>query len=301
MKTEQKMFAAFVLNLAFSLLEFAGGVLTGSVAIVSDAVHDLGDAVGIGVACLLEKKSRRPPDSIYTYGYAGYSLLGSCLVTLILLGGSAAVLLHAAQRLACPIAPDYDGMLLFAVIGLLVNGAALLLTRRGSSHNQQAVSLHMLEDVLGWGVVLVGAVVMRFTGFALLDPLLSMAVALFIAVHAGKNLWAVLGLLLAKAPRGLDAATLKAQLTAVDGVADVHHLHIWSMDGQQCCATLHAVVTGDPCRVKADLRHTLLHLGVQHATLELEAVGEPCTEEHCHLHAAAAQHGHHHHGHCHGC
>ena len=177
MKPERSILTAFLLNLAFSVFECAGGLLTGSVAILSDAVHDLGDALGIGFALVLERKSRRPPDITCTFGYARYSVLGGVLTSGILLLGSAAVICTAVGHLSSPPEIDYNGMIVFALAGVAVNGAAAWLTRGSASLNRRAVSLHMLEDVLGWAAVLVGALVMRWTDAALIDPILSIAVA----------------------------------------------------------------------------------------------------------------------------
>ena len=173
MKPERTIFIAFLLNLAFSILEFAGGILTGSVAIASDAIHDLGDAFSIGISYFLEKISKKQPDEQYTYGYTRYSVLGSLISTLFLLCGSAAVIFNAIRRIIEPTEIHYNGMILFAVFGVCVNAGAAYLTRNGNSLNRKAINLHMLEDVLGWVTVLVGALVMRFTDFALIDPLLS--------------------------------------------------------------------------------------------------------------------------------
>ena len=170
MKTEKNILVAFILNLAFSVFEMVGGFFTGSVAIVSDAIHDIGDAASIGISYFLEKKSKKQPDEAYTYGYARYSVIGSVITTLILLFGSCVVIYNAIGRILSPTEINYNGMIIFAVVGVGVNLAAALFTRDGHSLNQKAVNLHMLEDVLGWIVVLIGALVMRFTGFTWLDP-----------------------------------------------------------------------------------------------------------------------------------
>lgn len=296
MGSDKSILLAFLLNLGFSLFEFIGGILTGSVAILSDALHDLGDAAGIGVSLFLERKSKRKPDAAYTYGYARYSVLGSVFTTLLLLTGSVAVIWNAAHRLFHPTPIHYNGMILFAVVGVIINLAAVFLTHGGESLNQKAVSLHMLEDVLGWVVVLIGAVVMRFTDLWFLDPIMSMAVALFIGIQAGRTLWEALPLFLEKAPRGIDAQEIQASLSLLPGVLDVHHIHLWSMDGQNNCATMH-IVTNAPHRpVKEAVRHALNHLGISHATLELEAEGENCPVSDCHVATSgcASHHCHHH-------
>lgn len=296
MKTEKNIRIAFLLNLFFSLFEFAGGILTGSAAILSDAVHDIGDAASIGISWLLEKKSTRQPDEIYTYGYARCSVLGGIITTLILLLGSAAVIFHAVGRLISPVPIHYDGMILFALVGVAVNLAAAFFTREGGSLNQRAVNLHMLEDVLGWTVVLIGAVVMRFTDLALLDPLMSIGVAAFILTHAIRNLRDILDLFLERIPRGMDMADIKTHILAIDGILDVHHIHIRSLDGQHNYATMHLVTNADHHEIKEKVRTELREHGIGHVTLELESEGEHCHERHCHPeHETVSGHHHHHH------
>lgn len=295
MKKENSILIAFLLNLFFAVFEFAGGIVTGSVAVVSDAVHDLGDAVSIGISCLLERRSRRAPDRYYTYGHGRYSVIGGAITTLILLIGSLAVIYNAILRLLDPAPIHYDGMLLMACIGVAVNFAAAWATRRGHSLNQKAVNLHMLEDVLGWLVVLAGAMIMRFTNLALLDPLMSIGVALFIGFHGAKHLRQVLEVVLEKAPRGLDAETVRSQLAQLEGVLDVHHLHIWTLDGHLHCATVHIVTNTDPHGIKDKVRHRMEALGVAHVTVETETAHEHCHHKACALSLQPHSHHHHHH------
>lgn len=296
MKTEKNILFAFILNLAFSIFEFFGGIFTGSIAILSDAVHDIGDATSIGIAFFLEKKSKRQPDEKYTYGYARYSLLGGVITTVILLFGSTMVVYNAVKRIINPVEIHYSGMILFAIVGVLVNFVAAFLTREGNSLNQKAVNLHMLEDVLGWAVVLVGAIVMWFTHFPLLDPILSIGVALFIFVNAIKNLKEAIDLFLEKTPSNVDVNALSEHLSAIEGVLDVHHIHVWSLDGHNHYATLHVVAKGNPHTIKERVREELKEHGILHVTLELEEEGEVCHEKVCHVdfHTCAGHHHHHH-------
>ena len=294
MKTEQNILIAFFLNLAFSIFEFAGGLFTGSVAIISDAVHDIGDALSIGISYFLEKKSRQQPDDRFTYGYARYSVLGGAITTLILLLGSVTVIYNAVGRIISPSPIHYNGMIIFALVGVCVNFGAAVLTRKGDSLNQKAVNLHMLEDVLGWLVVLVGAVVMRLTDFPLIDPIMSIGVAVFILVHAVRNLKQITDLLLEKTPRNIQVRDIKQHISELNGVINVHHLHIWSMDGRNHYATMHIVTDADPHEIKARVRQELREHGIGHVTLEFEAEGEHCHEEICHVEFSAHA-GHHHH------
>ena len=299
MKTEKNILVAFLLNLSFSIFEFLGGIFTGSVAIVSDAIHDIGDAASIGIAFFLERKSKKQPDEAYTYGYARYSVIGSVITTLILLVGSLLVIYNAVLRIITPTEIHYNGMILFAIVGVCVNLGAAFVTREGDSLNQKAVNLHMLEDVLGWIVVLIGAIVMRFTDLAIIDPLMSIGVALFILINAFQNLKEALELFLEKTPHNVDIHEIKEHVCSVEGVLNVHHVHVWSMDGQSHYATMHVVINGDAHEIKEKIREELKEHGIVHATLELETEGEPCHEEHCHVehHEHDGHHHHHHHHH----
>jgi len=299
MKTEHNIFIAFLLNLSFSVFEFFGGIITGSVAIISDAVHDIGDAASIGASYFLERKSKKQPDEIYTYGYTRYSVIGSVITTLILLVGSAAVIYNAIIRIINPTEINYNGMIIFAIVGVVVNLAAAFFTREGDSLNQKAVNLHMLEDVLGWIVVLIGAVVMRFTDIRIIDPIMSIGVALFIFINAIRNLKDAVDLFLEKAPENVDIGEIKEHISEIEGVLNVHHIHIWSMDGHNNFATMHIVTNADHHKVKDAVREELKEHGIGHATLELEAEGEHCHNEHCHIETESHGHHHHHHHHHH--
>lgn len=300
MKTERNILVAFILNLLFSVFEFIGGIITGSVAIMSDAIHDLGDAMSIGVSYFLEKKSKKQPDEIYTYGYARYSVIGGFITTLILLTGSFVVICNAVNRIVTPMKINYNGMIGFAVVGVSVNLCAAFLTREGGSLNQRAVNLHMLEDVLGWLVVLVGAIVMKFTDFGLIDPIMSIGVSGFIFISALKNLKQIADLFLEKVPQNIEVAEIKEHIEEIDGILDVHHIHLWSLDGQNHYATMHIVSDSEPSKIKKEIREELREHGIGHVTIEIEASSEHCHERHCHVelhaHSGHCHHNHHHHG-----
>jgi cobalt-zinc-cadmium efflux system protein len=296
MKTEKNIFIAFIINFFFSVFEFVGGVFTGSVAIISDALHDIGDSASIGISFLLERKSRKQPDEKYTYGYARFSVVGSAVTVLILLIGSVFVICNAIIRIVNPSEINYNGMILFAVTGFCINLCAAILTREGESLNQKAVNLHMLEDVLGWLVVLIGAVVMRFTDFYIIDPLMSVGVAIFIFINAAKALKDVLDIFLEKKPDNIDINEIREHIENIEGVNGVHHIHIWSMDGRKNYATMHIVIKGEPISIKREIREELKEHGIVHTTLELEGEDEVCEEERCIVkHGCLAEHNHHHH------
>lgn len=299
MKTQRNILIAFIINLLFAIFEFIGGAITGSVAIASDAVHDLGDAVSIGLSYFMERKSAKQPDSTFTFGYARYSVLGGFITTFILLIGSGAVIYNAVLRIFNPVEVDYSGMMALAVIGVAVNYVAAWFTREEGSINQTAVNLHMLEDVLGWIVVLIGAVIMHFTDIAVIDPIMSICVALFVFVNALKNLKSVTELFLEKLPDGINIDEIKEHLLEIDGVEDVHHIHIWSMDGSNNYAIMHVVTDRDACEVKKEIRNELKEHGICHVTLELEGTNEHCDSIVCSTENAIAHTHHHHHHHHH--
>ena len=294
MKTEKNILIAFLLNITFSILEFIGGIITNSVAIMSDSIHDLGDALSIGISFFLEKKSKKKANNKYTYGYVRFSVLGGVITTTILLVGSILVIIGAVKRLFNPVEVNYSGMIIFAVFGVILNFLAAYVTREGDSINQKAVNLHMLEDVLGWVVVLIGAIIMNFTDIKILDSIMSIGVALFILFNSLKNLKMVLDIFLEKTPQDIDIEKLKKHLLEVEGVDDIHHIHVWSIDGYNNYATMHIVSKSkDIKKVKALIREELEEHNICHAILETEE--EACTDKECHIESHAHTHLHHHH------
>jgi len=295
MKTEKNILIAFLLNLVFSIFEFFGGLFTNSVAILSDSVHDMGDAISIGLSYFFEKKSKKKADNKYTYGYIRYSVLGGVITTTILLVGSILVIVGAIQRLFNPVEVNYSGMIIFALFGVIMNFIAAYVTRKGDSINQRSVNLHMLEDVLGWIVVLIGAIIMNFTDISIIDPIMSICVSSYILFHSLKNLKVVLDLFLAKTPKDIDIDKIKKHLLKIKGVEDIHHIHIWSIDGYNNYATMHIVTkVKDIKELKKEIREELEEHNICHSILETE--DEACDDIECHI--KTDNHiGHHHHHH----
>ena len=185
-------------------------------------------------------------------------------------------------------------MIIFAIIGVVLNFLAAYITREGDSINQKSVNLHMLEDVLGWIVVLVGAIIMNFTDIKIIDPIMSILVACFILINALKNLKLVLDLFLEKTPKDIDIEELKKHLLSIDEVDDIHHIHIWSMDGYKTLATMHIVTKSNNIKeVKRKIREELSEHNICHAILETEE--EACDEVECHIEFNPENHHHHHH------
>ena len=296
MKTERNILIAFILNLSFSIFEFFGGLFTNSVAILSDSIHDLGDAISIGISYFMERKSKKHADNKYTYGYARYSVLGGVITTVILLVGSILVIISSIKRLFNPVAVNYNGMIFLAVIGVILNFIAAYVTSEGDSINQKSVNLHMLEDVLGWVVVLVGAIIMNFTDIRIIDPLMSIGVAIFILTSSLMNLKEVLDLFLEKTPKDINIIELKKHILKIDGVDDIHHIHVWSIDGYNNYATMHIVTKSENIKdLKTKIREELDEHNIGHAILETEE--EVCDDKECNVNFSHEDHHHHHHHH----
>lgn len=294
MSSDKKILIAFLLNLFFSVFEFFGGLYTNSVSILSDAIHDMGDALSIGLAFILEKISKKKPDDNYTYGYARYSIIGSLISTLILLLGSAFMIYSAVGRIIKPVEVNYNGMFFMAIFGVLINFIAAFVTRDGSSLNQKAINLHMLEDVLGWLLVLVGSILMKFTNIQIIDPILSILISVFIFKNAFLHLKIALDLFLEKKPENIDIDEIRNHILKIKGVKNIHHFHIWAVDEENVLATMHVVSKKD---VKKEIKEELKEHGIDHSTIEFEKEDEECSDKDCNI--KLGKHGHHHHHHHH--
>ena len=273
---------AFFLNLSFTIIEIAGGIWTNSLAILSDAIHDLGDSLSLGMAWYLETYARKDKDKKYSYGYRRYSLLSALINTVVLIVGSVFILSRAVARLFNPEAVDARGMILFAVLGIIVNGLAMLRLRGGKSLNAQVVAWHLIEDVLGWVAVLIMSIVLLFTDLYILDPIFSILITGFVLYNVIKNLRKTLALFLQAVPENMDLEMIENRLLAIDNVCSSHHTHIWSMDGEHHVLTTHLVVEEDTSQdevlcIKEDINQLSKEMGFLHTTVEIEYGDEKCS------------------------
>ncbi|MDR1592960.1 MAG: cation diffusion facilitator family transporter [Prevotellaceae bacterium] len=269
---------AFFLNLAFSLIEVVGGYLTNSVAILSDALHDLGDSFSLALAWYFQRLSRKERDSKYSYGYRRFSLLGALINSAVLLTGSIFVISESVSRLMSPETVDAKGMLILAVFGIVINGIAMLKLRKGKSLNERTVALHLLEDVLGWMAVLVASVVMMFVEIPVLDPILSLGIACYILFNIYHNLRDTLRVILQGTPENIDGDEIEKALLDIEGVESVHDLHLWTMDGEFNISSVHIVVAvnQDITEIKNRARQIMKQYNLQHSTIEIEQSEENC-------------------------
>jgi cobalt-zinc-cadmium efflux system protein len=273
---------AFFLNLSFTIIEIAGGIWTNSLAILSDAIHDLGDSLSLGMAWYLETYARKDKDKKYSYGYRRYSLLSALINTVVLIVGSVFILSRAVARLFNPEPVDAKGMIVFAVLGIIVNGLAMLRLRGGKSLNAQVVAWHLIEDVLGWVAVLIMSIVLLFTDLYILDPIFSILITSFVLYNVIKNLRKTLALFLQAVPENMDLEMIENRLLAIDNVCSSHHTHIWSMDGEHHVLTTHLVVEEDTSQdevlcIKEDINQLSKEMDFLHTTVEIEYGDEKCS------------------------
>lgn len=281
--SSERIGLAFFLNVAFTIIEFIGGWLTNSTAIMADAVHDLGDSLSIGSAWLLNRLGRKSADKEFTYGYRRLSLFGALLNGVVLLVGSVWVLSEALPRLVNPVMPMAEGMLALAILGVSVNGYAAYKLSHGTTLNERVLNWHLLEDVLGWVAVLIVSIVLQFKHWPILDPVLSIGFTLFILFNVFRNLLATVKLFFQAVPDKKLLEKIRQSFLAIGEVDEVHHLHLWSLDGEHHVLTAHVVVSPDlNSETHKDLRvrinQGLGEFGLDHTTIEIELADEECRD-----------------------
>ncbi|MEP2668700.1 MAG: cation diffusion facilitator family transporter [Cyclobacteriaceae bacterium] len=272
---------AFFLNMGFTIIEIVGGILTNSLAILSDALHDLGDSLSLGLSWYFQKISKKGRTKSFTFGYKRFSLLGAIINSIILIVGSIIILSKAIPQIFNPEAVHVQGMFYLAILGIIVNGAAVLRLRKGETMNERVVSLHLLEDVLGWVAVLIGSVIMMYFDAPFIDPLLSVFIALYVLYNVYKNLKKSMVIILQGIPEEVSIEHIREKLKSIPSITNVHDCHVWSMDGNYNVLTVHLVLDKDyqlseQVVLKQQVREILKGESVNHITIELENQDEHC-------------------------
>ena len=273
MKSKHAVWIAFFLNLSYAIVEFIAGGVFGSSAVLADSVHDLGDAIAIGISAFLETISNREEDSRYTLGYKRFSLLGALVTAVILMTGSVMVILENITKLVHPQPVNDEGILWLGIIAVSINVLASLVVRKGKTKNESILSLHFLEDTLGWVAIILMAIVLRFTDWYILDPLLSLVISIFILSKAIPRFWSTLKIFLDAVPEGVDIQQVKSDLEQLDHVASINQLNLWTMDGLEKNAIVHVCLKKvehmEVC--KEAIRAMLKDYGFQNITIEVDA------------------------------
>lgn len=272
MKAKYTVWIAFFLNLSYAIVEFNAGGIFGSSAVLADSVHDLGDAIAIGISALLETISNREEDRHYTLGYKRFSLLGALVTAVILITGSILVILENIAKIFHPQSVNDEGIFWLGIIAITINVLASLVIRKGQTKNESILSLHFLEDTLGWVAVILMAIVLRFTDWYILDPLLSIAISFFVLSKALPRFWSTLKIFLDAVPEGVDIQKIKTDLAELDHVASINQLNLWTMDGLEKNAIVHVCLKEmehmETC--KESIRIFLKDCGFQNITIEVD-------------------------------
>jgi cobalt-zinc-cadmium efflux system protein len=287
--TSRNFRTVFFLNFGFTLFEIVGGILTNSIAIISDALHDLGDSISIGLAWFLEGYSRKKSDNKYSYGYGRFSLLGALINAIVLIIGSTFVLANAIPRIIKPEPTNAKGMILFAIVGVIVNGVAVFRLKNEESMNARVMMLHLLEDVLGWIAILAVAITLLFWPTYILDAILSIVITLYILFNVVLNLKKTISLFLQATPEHINLDLIDEKLKSIDKVISSHHTHVWSLDGANHILTTHLTVNKNTTReeiirIKSKCKQLFEDLKLTHFTIEIELEDEVCLMEDEHHH-----------------
>ena len=271
MSSSKNTFIAFLLNLSFSIIEFIFGWLFGSSAILADAVHDLGDALAIGSSAIMQTYANKPADRVYPFGYKRWNILAALLTSSILIIGSSLILVENIPNLFHPQPGNQAGMLALGLIAVIINFLASRIVKNGHSHNESILSLHFLEDILGWLAVILVSIILQFTDWYFLDPLLSLCIAIFILSKALPKAWNNVKILLETSPQGVNLEEVKGVLLALENVHEITQLNVWTMDGYEHCATVTVKLTNPAVadKTKAKIRNSLITFGIIQSTIEI--------------------------------
>lgn len=270
--TTRKITLVFYLNLFFAIIEFIFGFLFNSMAIISDAVHDLGDAFSVGAAGFFHKFSTKEANDQYSFGHQRFSLLGALLTSGVLFVGASLVIFHSFFRVLNPEPVNYQGMFWLSIAAIAANGFSAWLMSKGDSKTENLLNLHMLEDLLGWVGVLIVSGLLHFTDWYVLDPLLSIAVALFIIVKTWPLFKETIEIFLEATPRSLSRQVIADDICSIPGVSNLSHLHLWSIDGNEHALTVTISTDCSEAReqekIKEAIRRKLIDYSVTHTTIE---------------------------------
>lgn len=285
-EAEHQMGAVFGLNAAFTLLELVTGYLFKSTAVLSDAIHDSGDVLSIAIAWILEKLSNKPADDHYSYGYQRFSLLGALITSIFLLIGSLVIIVSAIPKLIHPEPVNTTGVLWLAIFALAINGGAAYILRRGRSANQRLLSIHLMEDVLGWVAILLMTIILRFTTWTFLDPLLSMGIAGWIIYETFPEFQKILAVFLQGTPKEVDLPCVREDILKIPEVAGISHLHVWSTDGHYHMGTVTVMTTADTVHeqtaIKQKIRERVAQCHLVHMTIDVVYVPSDYLYQHNH-------------------
>ncbi len=282
------LIAGIFLNLSFVVVEAVAGLLVHSLSLLSDAGHNLSDVAGMGISLLAFRLSRVKANERFTYGYQKTTILAALFNVMILVVAVVGIGIAAYDRILHPVVVPGDVVALVAAIGILVNGGTALVLMKDSKSelNMKGAYLHMASDALISFAVVISGLVMAFTGWWIVDPVVSLALIVLVLVASWRLLTDSLRLSLDGVPTSINIGKVEAAVKKVDGVKGIHHVHIWAMSTTQNALTAHVVI--DPGadfqeagKIRGELKHIMEHLNIQHSTFELESGSGDCRGKNC--------------------
>jgi cobalt-zinc-cadmium efflux system protein len=268
---------AFFLNLSFSILELIGGVISGSVAILSDAIHDFADSLSLGLGWYFENKSEKGSTDKYSYGYARFSLLGAMVNAFTLLLGSVYIVYRSVKEIINPQMPKVEWMIGIAILGVVLNGIAAWKLKSGKSINKQVMTIHLLEDTVGWLAVLIAGIILLFFNIPIIDPILAIIINITVLIFVLIKLVKALKILMQKVPSNVNLPQLRQKILCIDKVKEVSHLHVWTIEGEQLVITTHvkaqqATTVAELEALKRKIKQVFDDYNTEHVTVDIEAV-----------------------------
>lgn len=282
------LLAVLIFTATIFFAELFGGWYSGSLALISDAMHMLSDSTGLVVAVIAMMFARRAATKTATYGYKRIEVIAALLNAASVSVISIWIVFESIERFRGGETIDVPVMLTVGIIGLVANiiGALVLHNHAHDNMNVRGAYLHVLVDLFGSIAVIVAALIMQFTTIMWADTVASLIIAALILPRSLKLAWESLQILLEQAPKGVDTTEIVEKLTQVTGVATIHDLHVWSLDGTGLLATCHVVVAEEKplanCAVLDDVQKAFKELGIEHSTVQIEGLKHSDHEIVCH-------------------
>ncbi len=260
---------AFLLNFIFSIIEFFGGIYTGSTAILSDAIHDFSDSISLLLSYIAEKISTKKPNDIYTYGYKRITVIGAFVNIAVLSIGTFFVIVRAFNALLNPNELKTTEMIFLSILGILVNLISVVRLNGSTKILDKTVRLHLLEDLLGWISVLITSVIIHFTDFYILDPILSLAISAFVVYNISKRLVEVYKIIMHCVPNKNLYDNIKNDILNIEEISEIQNMHIWTLDGEENIATLSLLATTNNNELLTQTKNILNNYGITNSTVEI--------------------------------
>jgi cobalt-zinc-cadmium efflux system protein len=220
------------------------GITSGSMAILADSLHDFTDSLSLGAGCYFEEKCRKGTTDTYSFGYGRFSLVSAVVNALALLLGSIFIVYESVNQILNPQMPDIYWMIGIDVLGITFNGMAVSKLKSGKSMNKQVMTIHLMEDALGWIAVLIASIVMLFVHIPVLDPILAIVINLTVLFFVMRKLLQVFKIMLQRVPENVNLAALRQKMLCIEGIKEANSRHIWSLTREKIVVTVNVTAAG---------------------------------------------------------